>query len=31
MQGNSNADLWQYVQTESVLEGVRATVANRLI
>lgn len=29
--GNSNKDLWQFVKPEgSVLEGVRATVANRL-
>lgn len=29
--GNSNADLWRFVTAENaVLEGVRATVANRL-
>ena len=29
--GNNNASLWQYVKPEkSVLEGIRATVANRL-
>jgi len=29
--GNYNPDLWKYIQpTESVLEGIRATIANRL-
>ena len=29
--GNSNADLWKYIKpTGQVLEGIRATVANRL-
>ena len=31
LSGNNNKDLWQFVRPEgSVLEGVRATVANRL-
>lgn len=28
--GNSNPDLWKYVTPESVLEGIRSVVANRL-
>ncbi|XP_041348218.1 putative phospholipase B-like 2 [Gigantopelta aegis] len=28
--GNSNADRWKYVQFQSVLEGIRSQVANRL-
>ncbi|KAK7477434.1 hypothetical protein BaRGS_00031336 [Batillaria attramentaria] len=28
--GNNNPDLWKYVQPESVLEGIRSVVANRI-
>jgi len=28
--GNNNADLWKYVTPQSVFEGIRAVVANRL-